>query len=85
MSANLKLRELEPGTAYVLSDSSGPFQAGVNDPEGMTGSEEVFACSCAICNLELATVEALWDDRTVFVCAPCFQYETGDSPEEPTR
>jgi hypothetical protein len=36
------------------------------------------AIPCAICESTEGTVDALWDDREVKVCAPCFEYETGE-------
>ncbi len=32
---------------------------------------------CAICDDAPATVDALWDDKPVRVCQPCFDHDTG--------
>jgi hypothetical protein len=37
---------------------------------------------CAICEREPGTVDALWDDKPVRVCARCFAYETGEDADD---
>jgi hypothetical protein len=70
----------------IASESRGDFEWLSRAAYGRVSSMDTSALSpteparCAICEREPGTVDALWDHRSVRVCAPCFRYETGEEP-----